>query len=198
LPEPETAREPGEGLVRSVTWKVLSLFFAMAAGVVFAADFAFSREVTWSIVPLASMGFLWLSGSAIIFLSRRVQIVLVLETLSLLLFLAVLDRVTPGRSWFLFPAAPLTALLGLVVSLVVFLARRFDLSALSIVALSLTGAGAMLLAVESTLNYFYARQFFVSWSLLSVACSLPPALLLFYLQRQLRKSGPEIRKRFHL
>ena len=114
------------------------------------------------------------------------------------LFLAVVDRATPGRSWFVFPIGPLTALAGALVSLVLVLARVARLSTLSLIALSLLTAGLLVVAVEAALSYFLTNELIVSWSMLSLACVLPPALLLLYLQRRLRRSGPEIRKRFHL
>lgn len=59
-------------------------------------------------------------------------------------------------------------------------------------------AGLLLVGVEATLHWFLTDRVFVRWSLLTFACLLPPVLLLFYVQHHLRRSGPEIRKRFHL
>jgi hypothetical protein len=166
--------------------------------VVVAADFAFSRGITWSAIPLTGMAFLWMSATSIILSGRRIQLVLILETISLLLLLALVDTVTTGRPWFLFPAAPLTLLLGILTSLIVALSRAARLSTLSTIAIALLAAGLMAIAVEASVTYFLADAAIVSWSMLSGACILPPVLMLLYLQRRLRRSGPEIRKRFHL
>ena len=197
LPQPSAANSD-LAHARRVTWEVVSLSLATAAAVVFAADFAFNRATTWSAIPLASIGFLWLTGSTLILAGRRVQMILLLETLSLLLFLALVDRAIPGKSWFLLLAAPTTVLLGGLVSLILLVTRAARLSALSVVALSLLGTGLLLLGVETMLNYFLTQQLLVSWSMLTFACILPPVLMLLYLKHRLRKSGPEIRKLFHL
>jgi hypothetical protein len=62
------APDSGGGHVRRVIWEILSLVLATAAAVVVAADFALSRAVTWSVIPLLSVGFFWLTGSAVILL----------------------------------------------------------------------------------------------------------------------------------
>jgi hypothetical protein len=188
----------GGGHVRRVIWEIFSLVLATAAAVVVAADFALSRAVTWSVIPLLSVGFLWLTGSAVILLGKRVQLILLSVTASLLLLLALLDSVTTGGPWFLYLALPVTVLTAALSSLMVLVARNVDISTLSVVALSLVAAGLLLVGVEATLHWFLTDRVFVSWSLLTFACIFPPVLLLFYLQHRLRRHGPEIRKRFHL
>lgn len=192
------APDSGGGQVRCITWEIFSLVLATAAAVVFAADFALSRAVTWSVIPLLAVGFLWLTGSAVMLLGKRVGLILLSVTVSLLLLLALLDSVTPGGPWFPYLALPITVLAGALISLMVLVARNIALSTLSVIALSLVAAGLLLLGVEATLHWFLTDRVFVSWSLLTFACLFPPVLLLFYLQHRLRRRGPEIRKRFHL
>lgn len=192
------APDAGGGQVRRVMWEIFSLVLATAAAVVFAADITLSRAITWSVIPLLAVGFLWLTGSAVMLLGKRVQLILLSVTVSLLVLLALLDTVTPGGPWFLSLAFPITVLAGVLSSLMVLVARNVALSTLSMVALALVAAGLLLLTVEAALHWFLTDRVFVSWSLLAFACLLPPVLLLFYVQHRLRGSGPEIRKRFHL
>lgn len=192
------APDSAAGHVRRVIWEIFSLLLATAAAVVAAADFALSHAVTWSVIPLLSVGCLWLIGSAVILLGKRVQLILLCVTLSLLLLLALLDRVTTGGPWFLHLALPITILTAALISLMVLVVRHVAISTLSVIALSLVTAGLLLVGVEATLHWFLTDRFFVSWSLLTFACIFPPLLLLFYLQQRLRRHDPEIRKRFHL
>jgi hypothetical protein len=184
--------------VRRVVWEVFSLVLATAAAVVAAADFALSHAVTWSVIPLLSVGFLWLTGSAVILLGKRIQLILLSVTVSLLLLLALLDHITTGDPWFLHLAFPITVLAAALISLMVVVVRNADLSTLAVIALSLVAAGLLLVGVDATLHWFLTDRVFVSWSLLTFTCILPPLLLLFYLQHRLRRRDPEIRKRFHL
>jgi hypothetical protein len=100
-------------------WEIFSLVLATAAAVVVAADLALSRAVTWSVMPLLSVGFLWLTGSAVILLGKRVQLILLSVTVSLLVLLALLDNVTTGGPWFLYLALPITVLAAALSSLMV-------------------------------------------------------------------------------
>jgi hypothetical protein len=184
--------------VPRVVWEIFSLVLATAAAVVAAADFALSRAVTWSVIPLLSVGFLWLTGSAVILLGKRLQLILLSVTVSLLLLLALLDHVTTGGPWFLHLAFPITVMAAALISLMVLVVRHVYISTLSVIALSLVTAGLLLVGVEATLHWFLTDRVFVSWSLLTFACIFPPMLLLFYLQHRLRRHDPEIRKRFHL
>jgi len=191
------APDSAGGHVRRVIWEIFSLVLATAAAVVAAADFALSHAGTWSVIPLLSVGCLWLAGSAVILLGKRVQLILLCVTLSLLLLLALLDRVTAASPWFL-NLALITILTAALISLMVLVARHAAISTLSVIILSLVAAGFLLVGVEATLHRFLTDRVFVSWSLLTFACILPPTLLLFYLQHRLRQHDPEIRKRFHL
>ena len=192
------ASDAGEGHVRRVMWEFCSLVLATAAAVVVAADLALNRAVTWSVIPLLSVGCLWLTGSAVILLGKRVRLILLSVTLTLLLLLALLDSVTTGGPWFLSLALPITVLAAALISLMVLVIRYVNLSTLSVIALALVAAGILLMGVEATLHSFLTNRIFVSWSLLTFACIFPPVLLLFYLQHRLRRHDPEIRKRFHL
>ncbi|MHC4067591.1 MAG: hypothetical protein ACYSUI_24235 [Planctomycetota bacterium] len=111
--------DAGGGHVRRVMWEIFSLVLATAAAVVVAADLALSRAVTWSVMPLLSVGFLWLTGSAVILLGKRVQLILLSVTVSLLVLLALLDNVTTGGPWFLYLALPITVLAAALSSLMV-------------------------------------------------------------------------------
>jgi hypothetical protein len=197
-PAPPEPTAPEDRKVRLVIWEVVSLFLGTAAAVLFVADFAFSRGTTWSLIPVSTTVFLWITASIIILASGRIQFIVAAETVALLALLAVVDGVTPGPTWFLFPVAPLMLLAGILVSVIIAVTRLAHLSALSVVALSMLAAGLLTVGVETGFSHFLTQKATVSWSMLSFACVLPPVLVLLYLQHRLRDSAPEIRKRFHL
>ena len=91
------APDSAGGHVRRVVWEIFSLLLATAAAVVVAADFALSHALTWSVIPLLSVGCLWLTGSAVILLGKRVQLILLCVTVSLLWLLALIPPLAHVR-----------------------------------------------------------------------------------------------------
>ncbi len=177
--------------------EAVTILAGAAAIVVFAADFAYRMHLTWSVYPLAAIGFLWVSALAAIAMARRVLLWLACQTLALLAFLYGLDALTAGRPWFAGLALP-AALLAVVLAAATVAAARGRAGApLSATALGLLAVGLYLLGLEQILNRYAARVTAPGWSLVAFGCILPVVLVLLFLRRSLR-SRPELRKLFHL
>ncbi len=176
-------------------WEAHSLVSFAAVVVVLAADLAVGFSVTWSIYPMAAVGWLWTAGTVAIFLRRRPLLLMALESVLLVGFLAVLDIIVSGRSWFVLPALPIALFAGVSGS---FVAVRRRGPVLSNLAIALVLAGALLAVVELSTTAFAAGQPSLSWSILTFGCLLPIIVLLLYLQHRVKGRGEELRKFFHV
>jgi hypothetical protein len=193
-------RNPQEASRRINRWllEVLSLFALTAGLVVFAADFASGLAITWARYPLASIVFLWLSAVLLILCSRRAWVFLPAEIVAVGLFLFILDRFTPGTTWFLPLAFPVTLLIGTVLALTLTIVQKRRLSPFAIIATALLAGGVFVVGLELLLNRYFTHRWFVSWSAVVFACLLPIDALLLYLRKWLRHRQTEIRKLLHV
>jgi hypothetical protein len=178
--------------------EAISLLTATGAIVVVAVNLAFGMSLTWGRYPLAAIGFLWLATVLLLPSRRSVWASLVAEVAAASLFLFVLDWLTPGASWFLPLALPLTLLAGTILALTLVVVRRLDLSAFAIIGTAMLAAALFLLGLELFLNRHLVGRWFVSWSAATFTCTLPLVLLLFYLERRFKPMRAEIRKFLHL
>jgi hypothetical protein len=199
-PRPETAPGPAppRGAPRAMRrWalEAATILAGAAATVVFAADFAYRMRLTWSVYPLASIAFLWVSAVVAIAFCPRTLVWLGFQTTALLLFLWGLDALTPGRPWFVPFALPAALLAVVLAAATAALARRRP--PLQLTALALLAAGLYLLGLEQILNRYLSRSVAPGWSLVAFGCIVPVVLVLLFLHRSLR-SRPELKRLFHL
>jgi len=181
--------------VRRWLLEAVTLLAATGGIVVFATDFAYRMELSWSPYPLAAIAFLWVSAVVALTTSRRRLLWLALQTMALLFFLYAIDALAPGRPWLLQLALPAALLAVVLLALTVVAARRAP--PLPAIALALLAAGLYLLGMELLLSRFASRRLYPGWSLVAFGCLLPVALVLLFLHRWLRHH-PEVRKLFHL
>jgi hypothetical protein len=173
-------------------------FFAFAAFIiVFAVDFAYGANLTWSRIPMVSIFFSWLFAFLLHHLRLKPYLLVTLETINFLFFLWALDLFISSHSWFLPLALPLILILGILFLLVIVSIRTFKLSTLSAIAVGTFTVGIFLLCLEIIIN-LYMDNFFISWSIVAFACIIPVSGLFLYLQVKNRKKGSDLKKIFHI
>jgi hypothetical protein len=178
--------------------EVVSLFALTSILVVFAADLATGFDITWSRYPLTSIGFTWLSAVLLILWVHRTWIFLPAEIVTTGLFLFILDRFTPGTTWFLPLAFPLTVLIGTALALTLVVVRKRRLSPFANIATVLLACGVFVMGLELLLNRYADGLWQLSWSAVVFASLLPIVALLLYLRRWLGQRQQELRKLLHL
>jgi hypothetical protein len=180
-------------------WLLETFSFLAATGAiaVFAADFAFGMSLTWARYPLASIAFIWLSAVLLMLGSGRVWVCLPAEVAAVSLFLFVLDGFTPGPTWFLPVALPLTLLAGVILGLTLATVRMLNRSPFPTIATELMAAAVFVVGLELLLNKHLTDRWFVSWSAVTFACTLPLVLLLLYMRKRFKPMQAEIRKLLH-
>lgn len=184
--------------VKKWLWEVVSVLAFTAAIVVFAADFAYGSEVSWSRYPLLAILFFWLSATSLILLSRFPVLVFLCQSVFVAGLLYMLGRFLGATHWFLPLALPVTVLVAAVSGSVIAIATRLKLTLILTIAVILLGIGVFLLALEVILNNFQGNDVVVSWSLVAFACLVALFVVLLFVEKRLRERHSEYRKIFHL
>ncbi|NBC29511.1 MAG: hypothetical protein GVY29_05910 [Spirochaetes bacterium] len=178
--------------------EVFTLLAAVAAIVVFAADFAFGFRLSWARIPLAALAYAWIVTIAILWLRRNGPLLGTALTAGTLGLLLSLDLFIPGEAWFVPLALPLVILAVLIISAIVLTVRLRGLSVLPSIALALVGGGLYSAGLEILLHRFFEQALRVSWSIVVVACAVALALVLLLIHRRLRERHASLERVFHL
>jgi hypothetical protein len=196
LSQPEPAVP--ESSVRRWLWEVISLLAVTAAGILFAIDLGNGFDVTWSLYPLSAIAFLWICATSAIALAKRPLALCAALAAAVLAFLLVLELLTDGRPWFLQLAVPLVALAIVVGAGAWAVVGRLRLPPLSAIAVVVLGCGLAGVGVEYILNRYLPLDRVVSWSLVSLACSISLFFALLLVNKRLKERHSDIRRMFHL
>ena len=188
------SRGPGRG-PRLWIWEAETLVAFAGIVVVLAADLAVDFSVSWSVYPMAAIGWGWFSITAGFFLRRWPPALALVEMALLLGFLAALDVIVPGRPWFVPLALPIALFAGIGVGILMLRRNR---AVLSSYAIGLTFIGLLLGVIEMAVSRYVTGTVQLSWSILTFGCLLPIVVLLLYLQHRVKYRGEELRKYFHV
>jgi hypothetical protein len=178
-------------------FEMVSLVAFTAAIVVFASDFAFGFQVTWSVYPLASIAFIWIFVSVAIALARVPVAAVLTETVLTAGFLLALGQMGGSTGWFVTLALPITGLVGIISAIVALIIKSLHPTLLQIVACLFLAAGFFLVGLELILALHFDAEAPVSWSLVAFACTLSLFFLILFIDRRLRERHSEFRKIFH-
>ncbi len=198
-PESELTPETQRTVRSAKIWlfEMLSLIAFTTGIIVFAVDFAYGFALSWSILPLIAIGFVYAAAVVVIALLHRPSLILVAEIAVIAGFLLALNSVVGEQSWFLDLGLPITLLTGTLIGLVAAVVRKLRLNVIQAIATGTLAAGLEVVGIEFVMNR--ARgELMVSWSLIAFACTLSAFFLILFINRQLRGRHAEFRRIFHL
>ena len=193
----EPSEQPGPR-ARLWLWEVITLVMGATALIVGAADFAYGFDISWSIIPLCSLAFVWLFLTILIWLGRDIPLAYAAATLDTLAFLWMLALVTSGGSWFSPLALPITLLIAAVGGGAAAVARTLKLSVIQTIADGVLAVGLFLVGLQIILHFALDTESILSWSIVAFAGCVSIALLLLFINRRLRQRHADFKRVFHL
>jgi len=198
LEESHAAIEAHDAKVRLLFHEVVGFIALAGAVVVLATDLAYGMNISWSRIPLASIGYAWLSIFLIPRLTRTPYLLVAAESILLAGYLFALDSFTRGPSWFWGIAFPLVVSLTVLVVLGIAVIRVFKLSVLGGLAVALVQLGLATLCIEGILQLYLHDSLSFSWSMVTAAAVIPLISFLVSFDRRLKRQGSNLKKHFHV
>lgn len=198
IDENQAAIEAHDAKVRLLFHEVVGFIALAGAVVVFATDFAYGMDISWSRIPLISIGFVWMSIFLIPRLKGLPYLLVVAEILLLGAYLYGLNSFTGGPGWYWGIAFPVVASFGVLILLSVLVIRIFKLSVLGGLAVGLVAAGLFTLCIDGILHLYFDAQLRFSWSIVTAASAIPLIAFLVSFERRLKKRGSNLQKHFHV
>ncbi|MDP8210026.1 MAG: DUF6320 domain-containing protein [Candidatus Stygibacter australis] len=182
---------------REFYWRLYLIISSVALLIIIVIDLVYSPGLSWSIIPLISVLYIWLSLLLIIKLRLRSFLLLWLESLATLIMLILLDRFIPGRPWFMGFALPAMITSYILFNFTIYIFKITHLTILLRTALNVIIAGICLISLELFLDNYKQDTIALSWSLIAFAGILPLSFFLIYLDKKIKRSGEELKKYFH-
>ena len=192
------AIEAHDAKVRLLFQEVVGFIALAGAVVVCATDFAYGMDLSWSRIPLISIGYVWLTIFMIPRLKRRPYLLVAGEILLLGVYLYALNLFTGGPDWYWGIAFPIVAAFGLLMLLSVLTIRIFKLAVLGGLAIAFVATGLFTLCIEGILNLYFHDRLGFSWSFITAASVIPLIALLVSFEKRLKKHGSNLKKHFHV
>ena len=178
-------------------WRLYLIISSVALLIILVIDLVYSPGLSWSIIPLISIIYIWLTLHLIIKMRLRSFLLIFLQWLATIILLLFLDRFIPGRTWFMGFALPAMITLYILFNLTLIIFKITHLTILLRTALNVIIAGIYLILLELLLNNYKQSTITLSWSLIAFVCILPLSFFLIYLDNKIKRSGEELKKYFH-
>lgn len=179
-------------------WGLITLLALGSLAIVAAVDLAYDMSVTWSRYPLISIGYLWCAITLVLYLRKRVFLLLLSETACLGLYFWIFNLFTPLKPWFFSLFVPIYLMVFVFFEFTRLLAQKLKLTIIGILAVSMINLSLFLLALELTLNRHLYNRLFISWSLIVFACILTLTTSFLFIQKKYGIEENNLRKRFHV
>lgn len=179
-----------------VVLEVFSFVAVSSALVVLATDLAWGMDVSWSRLPLLSIGYVWLAVFQVTLLRRKPWLLATVEFLSACLFLFTLDTLTSGPPWFWGIALPVLFVLALLILATAAFIRLRKPSVLGMLSAGLASGAVFTLLIDMLLNWFFSHSLRISWSMVTAVSVIPIIVFLSGFEKRLKKRGSSLKKYF--
>ncbi len=154
-----------------------------------------SHQITWSAYVVGGVVCaFFLAVFPLLYEIPKPYLYLVIDTLVLVGYIALIAYSSGGMNWFFKLGMPIVLSVCIAVSLFIYVARRSRLSRLKKAAIGLIIFSLMCMAVDFFINRFVGNDFVLLWSLFVVSSLTIIAVMLLVLDRK-KKLQDEIIKR---
>lgn len=161
-----------------------SLFLLIPAVVTLISDLMTSLSISWSAYVIGACAIAYIVILLpLLFKKSRPYLFIALDTLSILLYLMLIDFFTGGSSWFMTLALPVTLIAAAFATLTVFMLRLKDYPNLYKAAAILSSVGILCVALELVLNAHHGTPVRPSWSLFTLAPCVVLSVMMIYTER---------------
>ncbi len=170
--------------------EVLSFICFSCSLIVFITDIAYGMSISWSRIPLLSIGYVWVTGILLSILNPRGYLMLITGISLTGVYLFLLRVFTAEMSWFSEIALPILVSAVLLTVVATGAVRLFNLSFLGTLSVFLVCAGLLTISIDLAVTPG------VSWSLVTASGVIPVILFLAGFEKRLERKGSNLRKYF--
>jgi len=182
---------------RKLVWELAAFVLVSCAIVTLIIDLLISRQITWSKYTLTIGLVLLIDISLIIFMQKRIFLLLSGCFISTSLLLFLLDLYNQNLVRGLKLGIPIIFFIFLVVFFLLILIRKSKQKGINIIAYSLIAAGIICMCIEGIIILQTHNVLKFQWSMIVLVSVLPVSAILLYIHYRLKRVT-NLSKFFHI
>ncbi len=189
-------QEPTEGkkfkklspeIQRKIIWEIVSIALTVPLILILIINFILSRTVDWGLYPITTIVYIWLAISFPLRFLKKPLLIVGVEIISLVGFLAIIDLIDGTFSWFQYLALPITFTIIIITGIVVLLSFKSKRKGANIAAFILFGVSLLCIGLDLIIiNYVKEVVILIpTWSIFVSLALIPIGLFLLYIHYRL-------------
>ncbi|MBM3421607.1 MAG: hypothetical protein FJY11_10800 [Bacteroidetes bacterium] len=178
-------------------WELSGIVCLSGVVITLLLNLLFDGTVSWSLYPVTSIFWVWISLTVIVFIRRwpfMMLMMLLAGTLGMLLLFNLFDS---RINWFIPVAMPVTTVLFILAGLVVHISARARYKGFNVLAVSLIAVNILCVSIEVFADLNLTGTVTIRWSAVVSAAILPIAAVLMFLHYRLKR-GRRLDSFFHI
>ncbi len=185
-------------LVKTRTlYEITMLLLVSGIMVTLAIDIVFVKGMSWSLMTTTCIGYLIAMVTGIYFLRKRPYLMILVSSVSSLLFLWIIDLLTGNNGWFASMAAPLVISGGLLTTAVIFLNSLSKYRGLNLLSTILLATAIYAIIIEYLIDKLLTSKFNPQWSVVTAASLSIIAFIFLFVHYRLKR-GRSLGRLFHM
>jgi hypothetical protein len=182
---------------RKLFWELSGIILISGMVVTFIIDLIINTGMTWSKFSVSVCLVLFINITLIVFLKKRVLLLLTGSFLSTSVLLILFDMFNKNKAWGIRFGIPLMFSFYFMVFVLVRLIRASKQRGINLIAYFLIASGILSLCLEGIISFQIKKSIDLYWSLIILASVLPVAAILLFIHYRLRK-GTDLKKFFNI
>jgi len=160
-------------------------------------DLLAGKGLSWSLYTGISLICTWIFLTLILLCSSRPLLIIGGMMSDMILLLAVIDILSPGKPWFLPVGLPVTLAVSGSAAALTALFRKAGIKGLNLIGAGFLFAALICIVTEISLDLHTGGTVHLRWSAYTAVSVLPVSLILFYYHYRLKK-GNRLDSLFHI
>ena len=182
---------------RKIVWELIDIVLVSGVVVSFIIDLFINKQITWSKYTISTGIVLLINISLIIFMQKRMFLLLSGCFISTSLLLLLIDLFNHNIGWGLMLGIPIIFFIYLVVFFLSVLVRKSRQKGINIIAYSLMAAGILCMCIEGIITLHTYNLLKLQWSIIVLISVIPVSGILLYIHYRLKRVT-NLKKFFHI
>lgn len=182
---------------QKLIWELITIVLVSGVVVSFIIDLFVNKQITWSKYPITIGLVLLINISLIVFMQKKIFLLMAGCFVSTSLLLLVLDLFNQNLGWGLKLGIPIIFVIYLVLFFLTIFARRARQKGINIIAYSLVAAAILCMCIEGIISLQTINLLKLRWSVIVLVSVLPVSAILLYIHYRLKKVT-DLKKFFHI
>ncbi len=182
---------------KKLFWELSGIILVSGVLVSFIIDLIINKRISWSKYTLTIGVFLISNVWLLVFLQKKIMMLLSGCFVSTSLLLLILDLLSNNLGWGLRLGVPIVFFFFIILFILVLLIKKTRQKGINLIAYFLSATGILCLCIESVLSLYVYKQLRLHWSIILFISVLSVSGILLYIHYRLKKAT-DLKRFFHI